>query len=70
MSLWNVNDHSTSLLMRRFYENRFRDPDPMSKAEALQDAKNWLRNYEDEYGERPFQHPYFWAPFVYIGLSR
>ncbi|MFH1502735.1 MAG: CHAT domain-containing tetratricopeptide repeat protein [Candidatus Eisenbacteria bacterium] len=76
VSLWKVEDTATSLLMRRFYENRLgryedermgRVGEPMSKAEALQDAKRWLREYTDEHGNRPYDHPYFWSAFILIG---
>ncbi|MCK4548031.1 MAG: CHAT domain-containing protein [Candidatus Eisenbacteria sp.] len=76
VSLWPVEDEATSLLMRRFYENRtgkYADDrgagagHPMSKAKALQEAKHWLRTYEDEYGRRLFEHPYFWSAFILIG---
>ncbi len=76
VSLWPVEDEATSLLMRRFYENRtgkYADDrgagagQPMSKAKALQEAKHWLRTYEDEYGRQPFEHPYFWSAFILIG---
>ncbi len=57
LTLWRVQDTPTMLLMRRFYENllgRFDEPrsvagvahDPgsvMPKAEALREAKKWLR---------------------------
>lgn len=44
-SLWKVDDTATALLMIRFYENLLgRVGKPMSKADALQDAKVWLRN--------------------------
>ena len=75
-SLWKVEDRATSLLMRRFYENRLGEYEeerkehkggPMSKAEALQEAKLWLRDYTDESGEHPYEHPYFWSAFVLIG---
>jgi CHAT domain-containing protein len=40
-SLWNVNDRSTSLLMRRFYDNLAQGTidNPVTKAEALQAAQ-------------------------------
>jgi CHAT domain-containing protein/Tfp pilus assembly protein PilF len=47
LSLWKVDDHATALLMTRFYQNllgRRKDlPKPMPKAEALDEAKRWLR---------------------------
>jgi CHAT domain-containing protein len=47
LSLWKVDDRATALLMQRFYANLLgRRPGlsaPMPKAEALQEAKAWLR---------------------------
>jgi len=47
LSLWNVNDRATALLMQRFYANVLgRRPGltaPLPKAEALREAKAWLR---------------------------
>jgi CHAT domain-containing protein len=48
LSLWQVDDTATALLMDRFYRNLLgKRPDgakPMSKTEALREAKLWLRN--------------------------
>jgi tetratricopeptide (TPR) repeat protein len=48
LSLWRVEDKATSLLMERFYQNLLgKRPGlhrPMPKAEALHEAKEWLRN--------------------------
>ena len=48
LSLWQVDDTATALLMVRFYENllggRTGLKKPMAKAEALAEAKRWLRN--------------------------
>ncbi len=48
LSLWRVNDKATSLLMTRFYQNLLgKRPGlakPMPKAEALSEAKKWLRS--------------------------
>jgi CHAT domain-containing protein len=47
LSLWKVDDTATALLMQRFYANLLgRRPGltaPMAKAEALREAKSWLR---------------------------
>jgi len=76
VSLWKVEDRATSLLMTRFYENYFgsykdkrngKKKKPMPKAEALQEAKHWLRNYTDENGRKPFEHPFYWSAFILIG---
>jgi CHAT domain-containing protein len=39
----------------------------MNRADALREAKLWLRDYEDERGNKPFRHPSYWASFVLIG---
>jgi CHAT domain-containing protein len=66
VSLWPVEDHSTSLLMRRFYENWTGASvdggaarGPMSKVEALREAKSWLRS--------KYSPPFYWAGFILIG---
>jgi len=47
LSLWRVDDRATSLLMTRFYQNllgrRAGLTAPLPKAEALREAKTWLR---------------------------
>ncbi len=47
LSLWEVDDRATSLLMTRFYQNwlgkRKGLAQPLQKAEALREAKAWLR---------------------------
>jgi tetratricopeptide (TPR) repeat protein len=48
LSRWQVDDEATALLMVRFYQNLLGKRDglkgPMPKAEALYEAKDWLRN--------------------------
>jgi tetratricopeptide (TPR) repeat protein len=53
LSLWEVNDRATSLLMTRFYQNWLgKRPGlvdkPMPKAEALREAKQWLKELTDD----------------------
>ncbi|HXG12700.1 MAG TPA: CHAT domain-containing tetratricopeptide repeat protein [Gemmataceae bacterium] len=47
LSLWQVDDQATALLMRRFYQNLLGRRDgldrPLAKAAALDEAKRWLR---------------------------
>lgn len=59
LSLWNVGDTSTSQLMTHFYQKEIENiPHP----EALRFAK--LKLIQEE-ATAP---PYFWSPFIYIGL--
>ena len=48
LSLWKVDDTATALLMDRFYRNLLGKREglnaPLPKAEALAEAKTWLRN--------------------------
>ncbi len=48
LSQWSVSDVATALLMVRFYQNLLGErpglTKPMPKAEALDEAKRWLRN--------------------------
>lgn len=73
VSLWRVEDEATCLLMGRFYENLIGsrpDAPAMSKAEALREAKHWLRTWENDAGHCIFQHPIYWSGFILIGDPR
>lgn len=56
LSLWDVDDRSTSEFMTKFYS---RLGTRATKAAALRDAMLALR--------QRYPHPYFWAPFKLIG---
>jgi CHAT domain-containing protein len=56
LTLWDVQDHSTSQFMASFYGHLSRGED---KAVALRKATLELREVNP--------HPYYWAPFVLIG---
>jgi CHAT domain-containing protein len=58
VSLWNVEDHSTTLLMEYFYSHLAHGED---KAEALAHAKrDFIARHQDA-------SPFYWAGFVMIG---
>ncbi|MGD9581099.1 MAG: CHAT domain-containing protein, partial [Vampirovibrionia bacterium] len=57
-SLWKVDDASTSLLMKSFY-NYYTNG--ANKAEALRKAQLDLIN------NKKFQNPFYWAPFIILG---
>ncbi|MFM9944988.1 MAG: tetratricopeptide repeat protein [Bacteroidia bacterium] len=57
-SLWQVDDKSTELLMTKFFENLITNP---NKRDALQDAQIAVSRMPG------FNHPYYWAPIVYLG---
>jgi Tfp pilus assembly protein PilF len=52
LSLWEVNDDSTQLLMQRFYQNLLGQREglsqPLPKAQSLDEAKRWLRELTTE----------------------
>lgn len=59
VSLWNVNDEATSVLMTRFYRAMIlKDIQPSS---ALRCAQLSMRQ------EKKWSSPYFWAPFTFQG---
>jgi CHAT domain-containing protein/tetratricopeptide (TPR) repeat protein len=62
VSLWQVDDESTSELMVSFYQHLAATGD---KSEALRRAKLELADRS-----RYFQHPHYWAPFVLVGRPR
>jgi len=59
VSLWNVDDPATAVLMKRFYQLLREDRLPPGK--ALQEAQRTVRGYGN------WQSPYFWAGFVLQG---
>jgi len=57
VSLWEVADESTALLMEEFYRLLAQG---VNKVEALAKAKDYLR-------QKGYENPYFWAAFILIG---
>ncbi|GAB4297916.1 MAG: hypothetical protein Fur0025_36160 [Oscillatoriaceae cyanobacterium] len=58
-TLWSVQDQATAMLMVEFYRQLALG---VTKAEALRQAQLSLLQ-----GQRRFNHPFFWAPFVLVG---
>ncbi len=58
-TLWPVDDEAAVRVMERFYQ--LIADGRVSKAQALRQAQRELL------AERPFAHPFFWAPFSLIG---
>ena len=63
MSLWEVNDEATQILMTQFYKNLVAG---MSKRESLQSAQEYLRMYKNEKGEHCYNEPKYWAAFILL----
>jgi CHAT domain-containing protein len=61
VSLWNVSDAATALLMRRFYTHLLDDSDGPSKAEALRRAQADVRS------DPRYRAPRYWAAFQLVG---
>ena len=59
MSLWNVNDRATRILMETFYRNLLLGQD---RRQALINAQSALRSYEDG----RYSMPEYWAAFVLL----
>ncbi len=66
MTLWQINDASTALIMERFYQNL---ANGMNKAQALQKAKLSYLELAAESNDL-MGHPAFWAAFVQFGDQR
>lgn len=67
MSLWNVDDEATQLLMSEFYRNI---TSGKSKYDSLQLAREYLRHYKttgnDGVETYKFNHPQLWGAFILL----
>lgn len=70
VSLWDVDDKATEILMKSFYDNIRKG---YNKLTSLKNAQIQVREYvEDDNGEinlgepHPYADPYYWAGFVLI----
>ena len=67
MSLWEVNDKATQILMTQFYKNYLGG---QSKHEALLSAQRFLREYKNADGKQCYNSPEYWAAFIMLdGLN-
>lgn len=62
VSLWPVADESTSELMIEFYRQHLFSAYSMHFAGALRESKLTMMRSDE------FQRPYFWAPFILVGM--
>lgn len=60
MSLWQVDDNATCILMTKFYENFLSKN--MSKMESLREAQRYVRTCNDG----KYANPRYWAAFVIL----
>lgn len=63
-SLWPADDGATNELMQRFYADLAKG---IPRAEALREAKCWVRDWRAPDGSRPYAHPSYWAGFILLG---
>ena len=63
MSLWEVDDKATQILMMQFYKNY---ASGQSKRQSLQSAQKYLRMYKNEKGEQCYNEPKYWAAFILL----
>jgi CHAT domain-containing protein len=62
VSLWRVDDHSTTQLMTKFYQGLQAG---FTVNQALRAAQLTIKSAADE--DKGFDHPYYWAPFILTG---
>lgn len=62
MSLWQVDDAATYLLMKRFYQGLVSGK---SKQQALREAQQYLRSYTT-HGDYPYSDIRYWGAFVLL----
>lgn len=63
MSLWEVEDKATQILMTQFYRNLLSG---QSKRQSLLNAQKNLREYRNANGEQCYNSPKYWAAFILL----
>jgi CHAT domain-containing protein len=68
VSMWNVDDRATRLLVERFYQELLPRRGPKRTfAEALRAARLHVRDWRAPNGSQPYRHPAYWAAFTLLG---
>lgn len=67
VSLWQVDDEATRLLMREFHTRLLAPNGIRDAAQALRAAQRAVREYRAPDGTTPFAHPAYWAGFALVG---
>ena len=63
MSLWEVDDKATQIMMTQFYRNLLSG---QSKRQSLLNAQKNLREYRNANGEQCYNSPKYWAAFILL----
>lgn len=63
MSLWEVDDQATQILMTQFYKNYLSG---QSKRQSLLSAQRFLRDYKNADGKQCYNSPKYWAAFIML----
>lgn len=64
-TLWPVDDRSTGLFMKHFYE--IKTQQKLTKGAALQQTQQSFIQASTQNYPVDFAHPYYWAPFILMG---
>jgi CHAT domain-containing protein/Tfp pilus assembly protein PilF len=64
-TLWPVDDRSTGLFMKRFYQ--IKTQHHLTKSQALQQTQQAFIQAATQNYPIDFAHPYYWAPFILMG---
>lgn len=67
VSLWSVQDRSTALLMRSFYENISEMKQPNEQLSTLEYARALQQARQDLIRQPGYSHPVYWAAFTVTG---
>jgi CHAT domain-containing protein/Tfp pilus assembly protein PilF len=64
-TLWPVDDRSTGLFMKHFYQ--IKTQNKLTKGQALQQTQQAFIQAANQNYPNDFAHPYYWGPFILMG---